>query len=507
MKNLDTLNLLVSQLTKLEIKQFRKYGIYKQKKNILKLFELILRNKDENNTEKLQIDIKRNKLTKNLRYSVDTLYDLLLNFWDDNPQEDDWFRNINKLINQSNILYKKGLIKESVKLLKKAEKAAENVPSLELKLFAKNKAYSTQMLLKPKKSIQLGDSFLEQQRETLNQLSHAYEAKTIYCQGHHLMSKGMQMLDKNEHKQLIEIRSRAEVLINSSNLSVWGFLQLGDLLSLLYQTVTPANPRLAEQYYLNNINRFKKDPKESPNIRSLVFHTQVYNYLIFLYFNKRLKNYKTYQKTLLEAQTLSSSIHGVPNLGLRHTTTLMLCLLEYDTEKTKTVLHESWAYYKENDDKASLLSRWKLLFCCFQLAFANGNYEQAALCVDKLNASEMANNEMRQYKLLARLASLLFHYENDNLEYVLNQISAVRRLYSSHLKKHIGGDLLLKLLKQLSNSPNKKEQSILLNNFLTELNTVFDQHPEHRAVFGFTIIEDWVEAKLNGYDTIFEYKN
>lgn len=507
MKNLDTLNLLVGQLTKLEIKQFRKYGIYKQKKNVLKLFELILRNKDEDTTEKLQIDIKRNKLTKNLRYSVDALYDLLLNFWDDNPQDDDWFRNINKLINQSNILYKKGLIKESVKLLKKAEKAAENVPSFELKLFAKNKAFSTQMLLKPKKSIQLGDAFLEQQLETLDQLSHAYEAKSIYCQGHHLMSKGMLMLDKNERKQLIEIRSKAEVLINSSNLSVWGFLQLGDLLSLLYQTVTPSNLQRAEQYYLNNINRFKKDPKASPNIRSLVFHTQVYNYLVFLYFNKRLEDYKTYHKLLLEAQTLSSSIDGALNLGLRHTTSLMLCLLEYDPEKTKTVLHESWAYYKENDDKTSLISRWKLLFCCFQLAFAIGDYEQAALCADKLNASEMANNEMKQYKLLARLASLLLHYENDNQEYVLNQVSAVRRLYSSHLKKHIGGDLLLKLLKRLSNSHNKKEKSILLNNFLKELKAVFDQYPEHQALFGFTIIEDWVGATLNGSHTIFDYKN
>ena len=132
--------------------------------------------------------------------------------------------------------------------------------------------------------------------------------------------------------------------------------------------------------------------------------------------------------------------------------------------------------------------------------------EQAASLVERLNESELANNEMKRLKFIARLAALLFYYENGDYDLVLNQTDSVRRLYSRHLKKNVGGNLLLKLLVRLSSSSGRHEDIKLLNKFLQDLEALFKQYPEHQFLFTFAIIENWCKAKLNRDRTIFDYK-
>lgn len=225
-----------------------------------------------------------------------------------------------------------------------------------------------------------------------------------------------------------------------------------------------------------------------------------------MFYTKRVDDYKTYRHIMLADQEISKSTPTIYT-GLRCITLVMLHLLEFNKENAQQAIDDSWDYYQKKGSEDSFIIRWNLLFCCFQLAFSIGNFKQAALFVDELNAAEFVNSEMKQYKFIARQASLLLHYQNKNEEWVLNQISSVKRLYSGHLKKNVGGNLLLKLLVRLSSTPNKKEKQTLFNRFLVDLNSVFEQYPEHQFLFTFTIIEDWVRATMNGYDTIFDYKN
>lgn len=502
MKRLDRLQALVQKLTQKEINQFKRYCEYKLKRKALRLFNLIIKHKDEPTFERLEIDLKRNKLQPNLRFSVNELFELILSFWDDSIVDGDRIRTVNQMIDKARILSRKGLRQESITLLEKVVKETEHTVNIEQTLLVNRVLYAERAIFGQKNSIQQSAEFVENQLHLTKQINTFNQCSSLYYDGMYLYSKGLEMLEKDEVHQLLDIREKGKEIIENSELPTFVSIQLGSLLSILYTHLAPSNFQLVEHFHRHNLKRVEEldDTFNRPTYYSLL-----YGYLNFLACTHRIEDYKASYKKLLEAKAKTKSI-DVAVSGIIQVLALVHCILEYEAEKTDETIFNALEYVKTHSLEVNPSIIRSLLFVCFELAIVKGDFELADQFIEQLEEGKLVQKHKKQFKLTLRIASLLLHYEKNNYQWILNQSESIKRLFSGHLKKNIGAKLLLKLLVQLSSTTSKKEKLTLLANFLEDLSNCFEKNPEQRFTFFFNIIEDWAEAKLNGCISISEFK-
>lgn len=502
MKQLERLQTLVEKMTQNEKTQFKRYCAFKLKRKPLTLFNLLIKHK-ESPAELLHAAIKRNKLHTNLRYTVNLAIDLILSYWDENIEDSDRIRKINKMINQAKILRAKGLLQEADNLLEEVIEITENTVNLEQTLLAKRVLHAFKASLETKNNFQLSEDFIEYQTKTMERIAAFNECESLYVNGMYLQGKGQTSLTKHEIKLMLEMRDRGKVLFDNLELPVSLSVKLGALLADFCCRLAPLDYKLAEFYHIKNLERVKA-LKDCYN--RAYYYNAIFGYLAFLSHMKRKEDFTILRLDLMEAKSKTKT-KDVLISGILQIMTLFGYLLDYDLEKADEATNEAKVYIQAHTHEVIPAIVKNISFISFELAMIKGDLEQADLFLEQQKEMKVYLKTKKEKKLTIRLATLLVHYERNNHELILNQSDSIRRLFSDLLKKSIGSNLLLKLLVQLSSAISKKEKKRLYTEFLQKLNTLYEQHPEQRFLFYFDIIEDWALAKLNGYKTILEYKN
>lgn len=489
---------MISRMDKKEIRLFREYATYKKRKKALLLFESILKFKDQEESETFFVYLKRKKLYKNLTRNSNELFQLKTKFWNDNSWDEALSVDISNQIYAATILEKQGLIEDAIYLYKKAEKQAFDSHYYYLAIECNKRASVWSRVLHPKNTEEILEQYKCDQELLINTISddsylHYLNHKIFY-----LLYKGVWCLSTSEEEFLVQARQDIEQITKEENKNAKTRLIAYSLLGTLYQYTQPTSSKLSKDYAIKTI-KLLESSKGMDNILNHI--VSLFNLSQLYYFeDNKLK----FTKCLHRFRKLKSTYkRRDARVAYYHFSFEFLnCQFIRDyTFAIDNLIPSYLNFFEKNMDDIPFTNHWDMNFSCFEIYFAVGNFEKAEHFCGLLRTEKLRKSSLTNIKFIARICELLLNLELGNIEYVSNQGESIRRLYSSYLAHNKSGKLLLKYLMTLALHDNKKARIPIYIDLQTALKKLLDDF-YLRRIFVMTIIPDWIEAKIGGFESI-----
>lgn len=137
-----------------------------------------------------------------------------------------------------------------------------------------------------------------------------------------------------------------------------------------------------------------------------------------------------------------------------------------------------------------------LYFSIGSFYFVSGNIENALdICHKILNNQSVDHRKDIQH--FAKILQLVLHFELGNLQLLSSLLSTTYRSLKKHDVLYEYELLILKYLRKIPFSPDKKERQTLFGHFSKDLNEHIGKYPNKRPL-GIKELNIWVDAKMRG---------
>lgn len=508
MKIFKTLRSLIGRLEQKEIKLFIGYAQYKKRKKLLLLFDALLKHTDSD--EVLVINyLKRKKLYTNFRHSCNELYQLIIRFWNDQSQIDNKLQEVLNLMNAAEIMIKKGLYTEGIAQLENAQKNALEGNSFSLAFECNMKIAHYSGFYAPGNTIKVLGQYQKDQKELLSAISDRSRSYYLSQITYHFLLEGVWSLSAKQRKMMEDALIETEELLKQPNLKIRSKLVLTSVMGNVLQYSERYNKEKCE-YYLSTLVDLWESEKSSGALnitRNLLvayynlaqFYNLVGDVEQFLLVHDKFKT-KFNSLSRLD-QTLECS-HYYHNMNLWK----CFVLKDYSTA-IQQVIPKSLGYYEQYSDDIPFSYLFVVHLDCFQIYFATGDYEKAEQFEKQFHDNKLRPHSTLDNRFISKICHIILHFELGDYDYTFNQIVSSKRLYSSYLKNNPAAELLMSLLQKLSSKHYSNEDQIkIYQSYQIKLEETFKVFL-NRRIFLFSIFEDWLFAKANGYSTIVEATN
>jgi len=494
MKITTTLITLIGRLTNEEIKGFRNYLLYKKRKKVLELLNVFVQSKDE---EELSSQIKRKKLTRNLRQNQNDLFKLLRKFWVDNANDEIPRHEVSSMIDFAVVIYERGLIQEAIKLLRQAEqKAKENSLNL-LEYQSNHKLVSINWLHDPDQTEKLMSDYLKTREDIFNKIELTSKVSHLYQRGFYLFFRGIWSLSEEQFQFLTDSGKEIESLLENKLLdSRWRIVLFS--LACNYARFIQMDSDLAIFYGRQMIEEIIAHPPFPDKDRSLA---SAYSGLliILLMTNKKEDFNKVYD-------TFTTFYNNLSNRGLSIETYLVSARFQYLAyngifdEQMESVLAEFFHFMESEGKLLSPIYLGPFHTFIFELYYCSGQFEKAMNSLDLVKDLNDAT-KLPSLKFTELFMEILINYENQNYEFIINRCLSFIRRYSKFLKFNPVGDLLLKYFIKLSKAQNKSVEIELFKELKTEIIPLLS-NIRNRTMVEFWNIVPVIDSKINQVETV-----
>jgi tetratricopeptide (TPR) repeat protein len=485
---------LIKSLNKSEKRYFKVFSsrhTIGEENSYIKLFDFIDK-MDEYDEEKVFTHFMGKALLNKFSITKARLYQNILKSLDTFHSTSSIDAQIFRSIHSAEILYNKGLYKQSEKILNSAEKQAKKHENfnLLLEIKQKQKRLIENELYTEVNAEQIAKMFAEekstiQEIETYHKL---WNVKSLLFQDINRNGKVRNEEDTIKLKELVEqVESMNTDVVSTKSQYLFHHIQ-----SAYYFSV---NDLELSHYHLKSIIKLLEDntvlAKEKPNI----YFSALTN---IIYISTRLKKYEDAQSNLSKLKTLANPGVSI-DLDIKYfssTYSLELSLLREKGDYAKALqlipqIEEGYRLY------GSHINSLRKAYIDFQVGviyLGLGNYSKALQWINNI-LNENKIDQKQDIYCFAQLINLVLHFELNNVRFLPYAINSTKRYLKNRNRIYRFEEVFLKLISQMSKSNNTfdlQEKLIPIEIELIKLK----EDPKEQIVFEYFDFLIWVQSKL-----------
>ena len=495
---------LIKSLNKSEKRYFKVFSsrhTIGDENGYIKLFDYIDK-MDDYDEEKVFAHFKGKALLNKFSITKARLYANILKSLDTFHSTSSIDAQIFRSIHSAEILYNKGLYKQSEKILNSAEKQArkhENF-NLLLEIKQKQKRLIENELYTEVNADTISKMFAEEKGiigeiETYHKL---WNVKSLLFQE---INRNGKVRDEEDTLKLKELVSQVEQM-DMSEASTKSKYLFHHIQSAYYFSV---NDLELSHYHLKSIIEIlEKDAvlvKEKPNI----YFSALTN---FIYISTRLKAYDDAQENLAKLKNLANPGKSI-DLDIKYfssTYSLELSLLREkgDFKTALELIPQIEEGYRLYGAHINSLRKAYIDFQVGVIYLALGEYSQALKWINNI-LNEGKIDQKQDIYCFAQLINLILHFELNNVRFLPYAISSTKRYLKNRNRIYRFEEIFLKLISQISKTNNVfdlQEKLVPIESELLKLK----EDPKEQIVFEYFDFLTWVRSKLK-QKTFLELKN
>jgi len=502
---------LVKAMTKSEKRYFKLFAarhMTADKLNYLRLFDQ-LDKLEEYDEQVLKRKIEKEHFVEYLPSAKYYLYNIILESLHAFHEEGSIDSRIKKAIHQAEILYDKGLIEQSRKLLKTTRLQAYandrfqhvlDILALEKKLIART--YYTGFSPSDIQAIH------EEEEQCILRLQNANEFWRLHGQIYQRhFSKG-QLRNKRDAAELEELIAHPLLSAPEKALSFKAQLDYYQI-HAIYQFLK-GRTDLAYEYnrsFLNlmeeNVGRIKEFPKR--------YMASLNNYLID---SLRLNKLQEFEEGLLKFRQLPTipAFDRIENLEvdifrLSYILELNMLVDRGDFVRANDLLPEVKRGIETYADRIVKHNRITLFYLAAYISFGAEQYSQAAWWVNQI-INDTSEDMVEDIYAFARVLQLFIHYEMGNYDLIEYLMKSAQRYLNKRDRLYQVESHVLRFMRKCTTSKSKNEINTLLHELLDAILPLKEDAAEQRA-FGYFDFISWIESHLHGsrFAAIVQAKN
>lgn len=497
MKATNDLYKLIKSLTKTEKTYFKKFAVRhnpKENNAFLRLFNAFeLKNDDlRYNENDIKKKFKNEQFINQLPVIKNYLYNTILKSLTLYYLEEKVSIKLNYLLNSANVLYDKELYNESLKILSKAEKIAEQNemdPELLEIINIRRK------VLRTKSSLNEGAEEImktyEQEKNVIDKMSNLWGYKKLYDELIIFTSSKGLTKNKEEQKELYRIIEHPLIAdyTNAKSLHAKIFYhQIKGIAVRFISDIENAYMHMKELIRIIDAHPSKK------KIFGPFYILAKQNLITHIVDLNKIDELDKYSEELLKENDLLTDLPGKMKKFLEARSYTILTGVDIqngDFDKAQPMIQKILELSENNQYRdEEIVSNYVAAMNYFGL----GELNQSLKYLNKIFNSKafMLRTDVQSS---SRIFNLILHYELgniDSLEYFIKSTYRFLHKTKNLLQFEI---LTLKIIKKLTKVSNQKELIELLKEHRSELEKVFTDPAESEQMHGFDIIA-WVDSKI-----------
>lgn len=382
-------------------------------------------------------------------------------------------------------LFQKGLYPESLKVLKRVKKIAQELDDFPALLQIQQWERRLLKIQDPKNWTGDLQRLIEEKDQQLESLKAQLWYADLYDRLF-LMLRQEQTLRKEKELNFIDSLMETELMQNQDRPQTFQSRHYYFQIWAFYRQLR-GESELAAAAYRQLLEHWQGHPERIKE-GSSKYKSIVINCLAFSLLAKEFAAIPDLLEVLKKIKALNASdkIRSDQNLYFY---ALQLALNTGDFVKGKAVIRDFEQWYSKYGEQLSTSRRLSFFHNCCVLFFLSGELSDSLKWVNRILSQTVGN--VREDSLhFARMLNLILHYELGNSDLVENQLRNVRRLYKNKGSLYPFEQAFLRGMKKLINHPLAERASIL-----TELDTAIQSQKEAaRAWPGLEEISIWQQS-------------
>lgn len=489
----ETLFLLIKSMNRTEKAYFKKFshkGTKEKDNDYFKLFDAIDKQDKYNETQILK-KFKNSKITKQFSATKNYLYNLILDSLKGYSRNNSVEAQIHSLLEEIDILYKKGLYSLAFKSWSKAFKLAqrfEKFPYLQRLLHWKDELLHVSGDVEGIKEYIL--TGFEQEEHYANLWLNYRRFRQLCIEFYVLIREHAARRDIEFHDRINELIDHPLMQDSSNAKSVKAKLQMYYVLAKYHRMMNDA-----EQTYKFRKKQFQlvEDNPQFMEESKMTFLRTLNNLIIA---QSMLKRYDELEISLAKVKNFDSDAQNerVEAFAVHASNTLnYLCNIGIPEQKIAeiTYIEEQYPAFEE---ELQPIMRTVIHFLLGKTYFILGNFDKALDWLSTLEDKAQKNIGL-DFLISGKLIILIIHYELNHTQYLEYANLSTYRFLKNKDRLYQVEVQLLKFLRKLSQLPLQDSPTPLLEKFKQELLELQKDEFE-AAAFSFFDLIAWVNSRL-----------
>ncbi len=493
----NNLHELIKSLNKSEKRYFKVFSsrhTIGNENGYIKLFDFISA-MDEYDEDLIFDKFKGQALLNKFSITKARLYANILKSLDTFHSSSSTDAQIFRSIHSAEILYNKGLYKQSEKILNSAEKQAKKHESfnLLLEIKQKQKRLIENELYTEIKSTQITKMYEEEQSiiEELGKHHQLWHIKSLLFQK---INRNGSVRDEEDTIYLKELVDRIDEIDPKA---------YSNKVSYLYHHIKAAyyfsinDLELSFHHLKSNIDSLENKPvllKDRPNL----YFSLLTN---IIYISTRIGGYEDARIYLAKLKDLSATGKGQKTLDLdikyfssSYSLELFLLIEEGDYRRAEDLIPQIEEAYRLYGDHINSLRKAYIDFKVGVIYLSMGEYTKALNWINKI-LNEGKIDQKQDIYCFAQLINLILHFELDNKRFLPYAINSTKRYLKNRNRIYKFEEIFLKLISQMSKTNNIFDLQEKLIPVEKELE-ILKEDPKEQGVFEYFDFLTWVKSKL-----------
>ena len=494
---------LVKTLSSAEKRYFKVFASrYKGEKNYLKLFDAIAK-QEEYDEESLKKKFRKAEFTKHLNYTKNYLYNLILKSLQSYHDKSQNFDLLN-LQQQIEILYKRGLYKQSLKLITKAKKVAESSGKFLtlVELLDWEKEISFTNLLRPTNADLILEIYKEQQ-EFLRKFTIGASCRQLHTEFYQIYNKVGIPRNEKQLQAYEKIKDELLQYIEPSSSSPPNALAIAyDTLASYYGLKGNQSKRYEFQ---KKVLEIFEDNKKRIELNAKGYISALSNFLgscLQLGYDDEFFTTLNKMRDLPEKLPDLDDSESIQTLAFHLSYNRELDYYTYRNEfnaglKIIPKIEEGLRIYEKTmSNQAKLYIALKATI----IHFAVDNFEDSLIwCERTIGYYDENYSPLIFFNL--KMISLIIHYELGNFDLLEHKIISTYKYLLTRQKNYKFETAVLTLFRKLPRVTEGEELVELFKNLKKDLTQLLNDPYEGPALSYFMYIE-WFESKITGVPLI-----
>ena len=490
---------LIKSLEQTEKRYFKVYAsfhIIGEKNNYVKLFEAIAKQNVYDEKKIIHL-FRKEKFTKNFSVAKAYLYNLLLKSLRAYHSFNSPDLQIKEFLEYTEILYKKGLYKQSSKLLSKAKEISYEYEKYSLSL----------EVLNWEKKILNVESFsftdetkwnviIKNEEQTIENLINLNKYWDLYARMFMLVKKKGPSRNHRDLEQYNTIIKSAP-LNNEKNTFSYNtnYLHYTTYINFFYSQGDFLNYYKYNKKLLKITESYPKQIKEEDGKYTAVLH----NFLIGCV---ELKKFDEFYPALekLRAMSTKKLTSQIKIFVLSYSLELGMYINTGEFENAKKAAHEVESALKKYQNKISAEYRMVFYYQLFYIYFGLDQFKKALSWLNKiLNNTEDKNTIRSDIYSFAMILNLITQYELKNnylLDYIIR--STYRFLYKKEKLYKFETIIMQFIRKKMTKINTKKEQAKAFKELKKEIEESISKDTFEKKALQYFDFISWLESKIEG---------
>lgn len=486
---------LIKSLNKSEKRYFKLFSsrhTIGEENSYLKLFDFIDR-MDTYQEDLIYMHFKGQALLNKFSITKARLYNNILRSLDSFNANSSQDAQLYRALHSADILYDKGLYKQSEKVLKSAEKQALKFEkfNLLLEIKQKRKKLIENELYTEVKQGQIQKMFVEEER-IINEIKAYHELWNVKSLVFHEINVQGNVRNEEDSTRLKELFLKIEH-IKPDNFGARVNYLFHHIHSAYYFSIH--DWAKSYNHLIANLKVLETD-KYSFSNRPNLFFSLLTN---VVYTATRLEKFDEANKYLLQLKELGSKMSKSKNLDIKYFSSsysleLVLLMERGDYEKAVELVPEIEEGYRLYGDSISSLRKAYIDFKVGIVYLSMGHYTKALHWINKI-LNESTIDPKQDIFCFAQLINLILHFELENDRFLPYAINSTKRFLKKRNRIYAFEEIFLKLISKMAKSDGFFELEDVLLPFEKELKEL-QEDPNEQVVFEYFDFLSWVQSKL-----------